>query len=598
MTDSQPNPKTQTQTKWRLDLLYDSAQDPQIQIDLKKYEKKRREFAVKYKNRTDYLKEEDKLLTVLREYEKLVEELSGARPLMYFRYLTALESGDKKAQGQLNHITNQITQAKNHLTFFPIQLGKITPDKQQQFLQSNKLKKYHYLLQRRFDLAKYDLGEKEEQIINLTDQTSYQMWVQGVENSLSQKTVKYKEQDLPLSEAQQKIAELKTEPRRKLHRQVMRTAAELNEFAENEINAIITHKKIEDDLRGFDQPYDSTLISSENDEQIVLNLVNVVSQNYDLAHRFYQLKAKLLNLDKLNYADRAAKLDKFNQKYSFDQTVNLVRSTFTELDPEFSEIFDNMLEKGQIDAFPQKGKVSGAFCSSSINNPTFVLLNHTDDFNSVTTLGHELGHAIHSELSKSQPVIYQSYSTSTAETASTFFEQFVFEKLIADFSPEQKIIALHNKIQDDINTVFRQIALFQFEQELHQQIKEEGYLSSQQIGQLLNKHSQNYLGPQFELTDLDGNFYILWSHIRYYFYTYTYAYGNLISHALAQKVKQDSNYIQQVKQFLKAGGSDSPKNIFKKIGIDLEQPNFFEQGLKQIKEDIDRLEELKIQNFS
>lgn len=592
MLNSQPDPKTQTQTKWRLDLLYDSPQDPQIQIDLKKVDKKRREFAQKYKNRTDYLKDTDKLLTVLTEYEKLIEELNGARPLMYFHYLTALESGDKKAQGQLNRITNQIVQAKNHLTFFPIQLGKIEPEKQQQFLKSDKLEKYHYLLKRRFELAKYDLGEKEEQIINLTDQTSYQMWVQGVENSLSQKTVQHEGEDLPLSEAQQKIAELETKPRRKLHRQVMKTAAELNEFAEGEINAIVTHKKIEDDLRGFKKPYASTLVSSENDEKVILNLVDVVGQNYKLAHKFYKLKAKLLNLDKLSYADRAAKLDKFNQKYSFDQAINLVRSAFANLDDEFTQILDNMLKRGQVDAFPQKGKVSGAFCSSSINNPTFVLLNHTDDFNSVTTLGHELGHAIHSQLSKSQPVIYQSYSTSTAETASTFFEQFVFEKLIEDFSPEQKIIALHNKIQDDINTVFRQIALFQFEQELHQQIREEGYLSSQQIGQLLNRHSQNYLGPQFDLTDLDGNFYVLWSHIRYYFYTYTYAYGNLISHALAQRVKQDPNYIQQIKQFLKAGGSATPKDIFKQIGLDLEKPNFFEQGLKQIEEDISRLEKL------
>jgi oligoendopeptidase F len=203
-----------------------------------------------------------------------------------------------------------------------------------------------------------------------------------------------------------------------------------------------------------------------------------------------------------------------------------------------------------------------------------------------------MGHAIHSELSKSQPVIYQSYSTSTAETASTFFEQFVFERLIQDFSQKEKIIALHNQLQQDINTVFRQIALFNFELDLHNQIREKGYLSAHRIAQLLNKHMQTYLGPLFKLNDLDGKSFIIWPHIRYFFYTYTYAFGHLVSKALVNQVKEKPQNIQKVKQFLAAGGSNNPQHIFQEIDINITQPNFFTQGLEVVKEDLEKLKML------
>jgi oligoendopeptidase F len=280
------------------------------------------------------------------------------------------------------------------------------------------------------------------------------------------------------------------------------------------------------------------------------------------------------------------------KKYDFNQAQEIVKGTLKKLHPSFEEIFESMLDQRQIDIYPRKNKSGGAFCSSSINNPTFVLLNHTDDFNSVTTLAHEMGHAIHSELSKTQPVLYQSYSTSIAETASTFFEQFVFERLVEDFSKEERAVALHNKIQDDVNTIFRQVALFNFELELHQIISKDGYLDNQGIGELLNKHMQSYLGPTVSLNELDGNFYILWSHIRSFFYTYTYAFGHLVSKAMATQVKQNPDTIEKVVEFLSAGGNAKPKDILSKVGINVSQKEFFDQGIKTIANDLDCLEKM------
>jgi len=227
-----------------------------------------------------------------------------------------------------------------------------------------------------------------------------------------------------------------------------------------------------------------------------------------------------------------------------------------------------------------------------MNAPTFVLLNYTNTFDQVMTFAHEMGHAIHTEFSKSQSAIYRDYTISTAEVASTLFESFVFDAVFETLSKEEKVIALHKKINDDINTIFRQIACFNFENELHETIRERGGMSKIEIRTLMNKHMSAYLGPSVLMREIDGNFFVSWSHIRRFFYVYSYAFGQLISKALYEKYKEDKTYLIKIKQFLEAGGSDSPENIFKAIGIDVSKPGFWEKGLESIERDIEKLEKL------
>ncbi len=242
--------------------------------------------------------------------------------------------------------------------------------------------------------------------------------------------------------------------------------------------------------------------------------------------------------------------------------------------------------------YPSVGKRGGAYCWGAYGLPTVVLLNHTNNFNSVMTLAHEMGHAFHTEMSHTQSPIYADYTTSVAETASTLFENFVFDEVFETLSKKEKIIALHDKINGSVSTIFRQIACFNFEKELHEKIRREGYLSKENIASLMNKHMKSYLGPVFEMREDDGYFFVNWSHIRRYFYVYSYAYGALISDALYLEYKKDNNFKEKIEEFLKAGGSKSPEDIFCDIGINIRDPKFFENGLKVIEEDIKRLEKL------
>ena len=108
----------------------------------------------------------------------------------------------------------------------------------------------------------------------------------------------------------------------------------------------------------------------------------------------------------------------------------------------------------------------------------------------------------------------------------------------------------------------------------------------------MNKHMQSYLGPVCNLTDDDGYFFVYWSHLRRFFYVYSYAFGELISNAMYEMYREDSNFKDNIKKFLSAGGSDSPENIFASIGLDVRNPEFFKTGLQKIERDVEKLEKL------
>ncbi len=345
-------------------------------------------------------------------------------------------------------------------------------------------------------------------------------------------------------------------------------------------------------MRGLKNPYTSTILGYQNDEKAIINFVETVTKHFPISHRFYAVKAKLLKLKTLGYQDRAASVGATSKKYSFEEAGELITTAFERADPKFAEILQSYLKNGQIDVYSKKGKRGGAYCASDIGIPTFVLLNYVGSPDSVSTFAHEMGHAIHAEYSKKQSPIYERHTISVAEVASTLFENFAFDEMLQTLSEKEKVVALHDKIQDDVQTIFRQIAVFNFEVELHNLIRQKGALSKEEIANLMNKHMGSYLGPKFKLTELDGYFFVGWAHIRYFFYVYSYAYGQLISKALYNNYKKDKKYIEKIKQFLSAGDSKSPEDIFKEIGIDTSKPQFFIDGLKSIEEDIARLEKM------
>lgn len=574
---------------------YTSEKDPQIEKDLQKTERALIAFAKKFKN-SDFTTNAKTLRAAYDTLAKIESDPATARPGRYFGLRTALNSGDVVAEKKLNLISERLTKASNETLFFSIELGKISATQQAKFLKDPLLQDVTYALTRIFLEAKHNLSEPEERILRLLSGPSYDMWVDATEKMLGRKTIAYKKKTIGVNEAIDLVGSVSFKEKPKLWNLITTEIASLDEVVENELTAICTRKKIGDELRGFAKPYSATALNYEDNEKSLEALVHAVSTiGFENSKRFYKLKAKLHDVKKLEYAQRTATVGD-NQTIPFAQAVEICRDVFYGVKEDYGRIFDRMLTSGAIDVYPKHGKRGGAFMSGQVAQPTKVFLNHVDTMRSVETLAHEMGHAIHTECSKTQPVIYQGHSTTTAETASTLFEGLLFDA-IYDQAPESaRTILLHDKLLNEMSTIQRQIAFFNFELDMHTTMRTQGAMTRTELNTLMQKHLRSYLGPAVIVNEADGHSYIYVGHFRYGFYVYTYAFGILMSSIMAERYRHDRNFVEKIDEFLKAGESADVQSIFKKIGIDTEKPESFTTGLQRQTEEIATLEKLTRKN--
>jgi oligoendopeptidase F len=581
-------------TKWNLSSLYNGVDDPQIELGMQTIERLTKSFEKKYRGR-DFLSTSEKLLEALKGYEKVMEAFTALDAGVYFQLRLAIDSADTAASAQHSLFSERATKASNQVQFFGLLLAKVPLKQQKEFLNDVALKRYWYLLKKTFETAKYNLSESEESLESLLSGPAASRWVEGQEKLLSRQKVDHEGKSISIPEAISIIPDQKKSIRKSLYESVLTKLKDISQFAESEINALYTYKKIMDERRGYKNPYTSTVLGYENDEKTVEALVSVVTNNFSISREFYLLHKELLReKKKLSFADRSVNIGKIKKEFDFESSCKLVSSAFSKFGPRYAEYLDSYLLNGQIDAFPNIGKTGEIFCCSpGLDRSVYILLNHTNNINAVSTLAHEMGHAVHAEMSRQQGILYQDCTFSVAEVASTFFELVLFDELVGVLTEAEQKILFHDKIMGDIAAIFRQIACFNFELELHTRIRSEGYLDALEIAKTLSKHLESYAGDAFAFSELDGYFFVRWPHIRNNFYVYTYAMGQMISRSLYEKWKKNPEYAKKIEAFLSAGGSMSPRDIFKKLGIDIADTEFYQIAIDAIRQDIEILRKMK-----
>ncbi|MDZ7726334.1 MAG: M3 family metallopeptidase [Candidatus Campbellbacteria bacterium] len=574
-------------TEWDLSAIYSSIDDPNIEKDVRKIEREYKKFADTYK------KKNVSSVTVLEKALKDLEKLyTLPKPIAYLFLKKSVTTNDKRIDAKIAQLHQRIVSAHNSVLFFEIKLAQITKKQQKELLGSSSLKEYRYFLKKIFNASKHILNEKEEALLNSLSLPSEEMWIDLTERLVNNDEVEFENNKVPISEAMNRVAGLRTKKRRSLHSLIMKKLGEHSEVAEAEINAIYTKKKITDSKRGYRIPHQETLIDFETTDKELQLLREAVLENIKVSHDFYDVKRQLLGLKYLTYADRNAEIGGLKTTFSFDESVEILRDVFAKIHPRSLHIFDRMLSDGRIDVFPRRNKTAGGFCFGTTEFPTFVLLNHVNTFDSLLTLAHEMGHAIHTEMAKDARPLYQNYSTAVAEFASKFFENIVFEEVLKLVSKKEQKVLLHNRINQDISTIFRQMACFEFESSLHSEIRQNGYVAKDQIVEILNKKMRSYLGPSVRMSAEDGNFFVAWSHIRRYFYVYSYAYGGILSRVMYQNSIENPKVLEKMFKLLASGGSRSPKDLFKQAGINTEDKSTYKTGIESIKADIKKLKTL------
>jgi oligoendopeptidase F len=577
------------QDQWDLSPLLAEPTEAAIAADRAATQAATEAFVTAWQDRQDYLTNPAILREALDQYEAWQAGLAtDGKSGIYFWLREQQNQADPAVQAGMQQATDFSNRLVNQVQFFELRLSQIATKDQQAMLAAPELEPYRHFLEQLFAAASHLLSEPEERIMNLKTDAAYAKWVQ-----LTSKALSIEEREVELADGTkqpqnlEQLASLISDE----HKPVRDAAAvALNNIlagavplAEAEINAILANKKVDDELRGYTRPDAARHLSDDIDYAAVDQLLEAVSARNNLAHRYYQLKAAMLGVPQLAYHERNVEVAQADQAYTWPEAVKVVDEVYSQLNPKFGQIFRTLLDARQIDVYPRPGKRGGAFCVCfTKSTPTYLMLNYTGRLRDVTTLAHELGHGLNDEYMRSQNALNFGTPLSTAEVASQYLEDFVFDRLAAGATPQVQLSLNMTRLGDAVSSIFRQVACYRFEQSLHTAFRKQGFLPAAAIGKLFQDAMAAYMGPAVEQSPGSQNWWIYWSHIRTFFYVYSYASGLLIAKAMQAATRRDRAFLNQVETFLAAGRSASPTQIFSQMDIDITSRQFWDDGLDEI----------------
>ncbi len=349
------------------------------------------------------------------------------------------------------------------------------------------------------------------------------------------------------------------------------------------LNTLLADKSIDDRMRHFGSWIASRNLANEASDESVQALVEAVQGRYAIPQRWYTLKAQLLGIDKLADYDRMASVGGVESEVGWHAAKDLVLDAYASFSGELADTARQFFDNPWIDAPARPGKRPGAFCAYTVpSHHPYLLLNWTSRRRDVLTLAHELGHGLHAYLARGQGVFHQGTPLTLAETASVFGETVTFGRLLETVTdPAERLTLLAANLEDQIATVFRQIAMNRFEHAMHTARREEGELSVDRLGELWYDSQHAMLGDSVDVTD---NYRCWWSYIPHFIgtpgYVYAYAYGQLLALSVYARYEQEgSGFVSNYLDMLRAGGSKSPQELGVMVGVDLADPGFWDRGL-------------------
>jgi oligoendopeptidase F len=361
-------------------------------------------------------------------------------------------------------------------------------------------------------------------------------------------------------------------------------------------NTLVQDHASDDRLRRYQDPMQSRHLANEISADTVQALMHACEARHDLVQRYYRFKGRLLALEPLADYDRYVPIVTESSTTSWARCREIVLDAYAAFSPDMSAIAAEFFERRWIDAQMRSGKRGGAFSASTVPSVhPYVLVNYTGRLNDVMTVAHELGHGVHQYLSRGQGYLQADTPLTMAETASVFGEMLVFEHLLRQVDDRTTRLALLcQKIEDTIATVFRQIALTRFEQKLHAARRTEGELARERICAIWQETNAGMYGDAVLLTD---DYRWWWAYIPHFvhtpFYCYAYSFGELLVLALYEKYRREgAAFVPRYLELLAAGGSDTPENLLRRVGVQIADPGFWQLGLEPLSQMIAEAERI------
>ena len=580
-------------SRWDLTSIYSGLTDPRIETDLEAALNDAQALSAKFKSRVSSLTPPEAL--------ELIEGLEDVhyrsyRPSWFAGLMFSAQTDDLAVRALQDRVRGAATTIANEITWAELEFTQLPDATMHVWLASPELSAYRHSISARRRFSSHTLSEPEEKILNLKNLTGRSAWTQLYTEITSSIRITLEVDGATQTLTMDQVRALRSRPERELRKRAgLALSDALSERAHvltYIANVLYQDWKINLDLRNYDDPIAPTALNDELPVGALEALMSTTERNVDIIQEYYKLKAKALGIEDFSSFDLLAPLNANPQVYSFEQGKSLVLESFARFDLRAEGLARAFFDEQRIDIMPRPGKRGGAFCSSyDPRDTTFILLNFNSRLDDVFTLAHELGHGLHAELSRVQKPTNSGHSTPLAETASMFCEMLVMDNLLekADASTRRELLA--NQIEDAASTIYRQVQITRWEQLAHRS-RHVGIVSSENYNELWLQTCKNLYGDAVHMLESDR---WMWSGIphvfSYRFYCYSYAFGNLLVFALYQRYKQEGpSFAPKYLEFLSSGESASPQELMLRLGVDLNDPNFWQAGFDYLR---DVLEQFK-----
>jgi oligoendopeptidase F len=585
---------TYAMTRWSLTDLFPSQDNSELERAFQTLEQR----VSKFESHRDSLKPDmdvEEFMQILTESEqttRLAHRLYAFAGLAF-----SADTQDQDIQALMGRIQQFMAELSNRTLFFDLWWKEVDDKSAKRFM--DVAGDYRYYLEEMRHFKPHTLTEPEEKIINLknvtgvealtnlydaiTNRYAFKLEVEGEIKELTRGEL--------MSYAQGPDADL----RAKAYQELYRVYGEDGKILGQMYQTVVRDWHNENtNLRNFSSPISARNLFNDIPDEVVDTLLEVCRKNAGIFQRFFKLKARFLGMERLRRYDIYAPVAKADKKYEFGQAVEMVLDSFENFDPKMAILAKRVFDESHLDSEVRKGKRGGAFCWSVEPSLTpWVLANYNGKPRDVATLAHELGHAIHAMLAEGHTAFTYHSSLPLAETASTFGEMMLVDKLLTEEKDEAvRRDMLFRQVDDAYATIMRQAFFALFERQAHEMVQDNAPVDE------ISKAYMENLGEQFgDTVEISEEFKWEWVSIPHIFHTpfyvYAYAFGQLLVLSLYQQYQAEGETFKpKYFKILSAGGSESPEKILKGAGIDIRSATFWQGGFDVISSLVEQLEKL------
>ena len=523
------------------------------------------------------------------------------RLFVYARMRRDEDSADSVYQGLASRAQNLAVRLSGALSFLDPLLLSLDEQTLSAYIHAPELTDYSFMLENLLRSKAHVLDEKSERLLSMAG--DFSDGAQEIFTMLDNADLKFGEVEhegraYPITHA--KYMELMQSPDRALREKVYRKYYEAFSGHINTIAATYSTAVRKDifyaKARGYESARNKALFADNVPPAVYTDLIDTVHENLGTMYDYLRLRGRALGIKNLEMYDVYAPLvPEVDAQYTYEQAQDIVLEALGALGEDYTGMLRRAYADGWIDVYETPGKRSGAYSWGVYGTHPYVLLNHRSDLDSVFTLAHELGHAMHTFYSDgAQPYAKAGYAIFVAEVASTVNEILLTKHLLRTVSdPALKKYVLNHYIDQFRTTVLRQTMFAEFEMLTHDIVSKGGVLTADQLCELYLTLNKKYFGEEM-ISDPEIAY--EWARIPHFytpFYVYQYATGFAAAIAISSKIlKGEEGIVEKYKQFLSGGSSMDPIDLLKLCDVDMSAAQPIEEALDVFEKYLNELEKV------